>query len=139
MQKKRKRAGNNKPRPIVVKFNWHQDKEFVRINAKKLKGTKIWIAEQFPEEIESARKTLYPELRKAKAEGKKAIMVRDKLYIEGQVFLSCWQQHLILKPDILILGISLEYPAATKRWCVANSYWLRGDSTITIHTVHKLK
>ena len=37
----KKRAGNNKPRPIVVKFNWHQDKEFVRINARKLKGTKI--------------------------------------------------------------------------------------------------
>ena len=31
-------------------------------------------------------KTLYPELKKAKAEGKKAVMVRDKLYIEGQVF-----------------------------------------------------
>ena len=82
----KKRAGNNKPRPIVVKFNWHQDKEFVQINAKKLKCTKIWIAEQFPEETESARKTLYPELRKAKAKGKKAVMVRDKLYIEGQVF-----------------------------------------------------
>ena len=82
----KKRAGNNKPRPIVVKFNWHQDKEFVRINARKLKGTKIGVAEQFPEEIESVRKTLYPELKKAKAEGKKAVMVRDKLYIEGQVF-----------------------------------------------------
>ena len=76
----------------------------MQINAKKLKCTKIWIAEQFPEETESARKTLYPELRKAKAKGKKAVMVRDKLYIEGQVFfLSCWQQHLILKPDALIL------------------------------------
>ena len=82
----KKRAGNNKPRPIVVKFNSHQDKEFVRINARKLKGTKIGVAEQSSEEIGSVRKTLYPELMKAKAEGEKAVMVRDKLYIEGQVF-----------------------------------------------------
>ncbi len=82
----KKRAGNNRPRPIVVKFNYHQDREFVRINAKKLKGTKIGISEQFPEEIESIRKTLYPELKKAKAEGKKAKIIRDKLIIEGRVF-----------------------------------------------------
>jgi FtsZ-binding cell division protein ZapB len=36
----KKKAGNNRPRPIVVKFNYHQDREFVRINTKKLKGTK---------------------------------------------------------------------------------------------------
>ncbi len=82
----KKRAGNNRPRPIVVKFNYHQNREFVRINAKKLKGTKIGISEQFPEEIESIRKTLYPELKKAKAEGKKAKIIRDKLIIEGRVF-----------------------------------------------------
>ena len=34
----RKKAESDRPRPIVVKFNWHQDKEFVRRNAKKLKG-----------------------------------------------------------------------------------------------------
>ena len=44
----KKKAGNNRPRPIVVKFNYHQDREFVRINTKKLKGTKIGISEQFP-------------------------------------------------------------------------------------------
>ena len=80
---RKKRVGNNRPRPIVVKFNYHQDREYVRINAKKLKGTKIGISEQYPEEIESTRKTLYPELKKAKAEGKKAIIIRDKLIIEG--------------------------------------------------------
>ena len=38
------------------------------------------------EEIESVRKTLFPEFRRAKAEGKRAGIVRDKLIIEGQVF-----------------------------------------------------
>jgi Asp-tRNA(Asn)/Glu-tRNA(Gln) amidotransferase A subunit family amidase len=82
----RVRVGNNKPRPIVVKFNFHQDREYVRMNAKKLKGTKIGISEQFPEEIESIRKTLYPELKEAKREGKRAKIVKDKLIIEGQVY-----------------------------------------------------
>ena len=82
----RKRDGDRKPRPIVVKFNYHQDREFVRLNAKKLRGTRIGISEQFPEEIENIRKTLYPELKKAKLEGKRAKIVRDKLIIEGQVF-----------------------------------------------------
>ena len=82
----KKREGNRKPRPIVVKFNYHQDREHVRLNAKKFKGTNIGVSEQFPEEIESVRKTLYPELKKAKAEGKRARIVRDKLIIEGQVF-----------------------------------------------------
>ena len=63
---------NSKQRPIVVKFSWHRDKEIVRRNARKLKGTKIGVVEQFPEEIESVRETLYPELEKAEAEGKKS-------------------------------------------------------------------
>ncbi|CAB4029628.1 Hypothetical predicted protein, partial [Paramuricea clavata] len=78
----RKRDGDRKPRPIVVKFNYHQDREFVRLNAKKLRGTRIGISEQFPEEIENIHKTLYPELKKAKLEGKRAKIVRDKLIIE---------------------------------------------------------
>jgi small-conductance mechanosensitive channel len=54
----RKREDQRKPRPIVVKFNFHRDREHVRLNAKKLKGTNIGVSEQFPEEIERIRKTL---------------------------------------------------------------------------------
>jgi hypothetical protein len=82
----KRKAGNQKPRPIVAKFNYYQDREFVRINAKKLKGTKIGILEQFPEEIESVHRALYSELQKAKEEGKKAKIIKDKLIIEGRVF-----------------------------------------------------
>ena len=82
----KKREGNQKPRPIVVKFNFYQDREYVRTHARKLKGTNIGISEQYPEEIESIRKTLYPELKKAKAEGKRAKIVRDKLIIDGRIF-----------------------------------------------------
>ena len=36
--------------------------------------TRIGIAEQFPEEIEKNRQTLYPELKKAKAQGHRVRM-----------------------------------------------------------------
>ena len=76
----------SKPRPIIAKFNYHQDREFVRSNAKKLKGSRIGISEQFPTAIEQVRKSLYPELKKAKAAGKKVRMVRDKLFINGVLY-----------------------------------------------------
>ena len=82
----RKREGQRKPRAIVVKFNFHQDRERIRLNARKLRGTRIGIAEQFPEEIEKIRQTLYPELKKAKSQGHIVRMVRDKLYVNNVEF-----------------------------------------------------
>ena len=79
----RKREGQRKPRAIVVKFNFHQDRERIRLNARKLRGTRIGIAEQFPEEIEKIRQTLYPELRLKRKDTELVRMVRDKLYINN--------------------------------------------------------
>ncbi|CAB3978764.1 Hypothetical predicted protein [Paramuricea clavata] len=55
-------------------------------NARKLKGTRIGVSEEFPEEIERVRKAFYPEYKKPKAEKKRTRMIRDKLIIEGVVF-----------------------------------------------------
>ena len=77
---------NQKPRPIIAKFNFYQDRENIRLIAKKLRGSNIAISEQFPDEIVKIRRELYPELKKARETGKKAKFVRDKLIIEGQVF-----------------------------------------------------
>ena len=50
-----------RPRPIVAKFTFYRDKEFVRQEAPKvLIGTGYSVNEQFPQEIESRRKVLYP-------------------------------------------------------------------------------
>ena len=65
----KKRDRSRKPRLIVVKFNYHQDREHVRLNAKKFKGANIGVSEQFPEELESVRKMLYPEFKKQKVKG----------------------------------------------------------------------
>lgn len=82
----RQKQGAEKPRPIIAKFNFYQDRENIRLNAKKLRGSNIAIGEQFPDEIVKIRRELYPELKKAREAGKKAKLVRDKLIIEGQVF-----------------------------------------------------
>jgi tRNA threonylcarbamoyladenosine modification (KEOPS) complex Pcc1 subunit len=82
----RKRNAQRKPRAIVVKFNRFRDREFIRQNARKLRGTRIGIAEQFPEEIEKIRQTLYPEMKKDKAAKQRVRMVRDKLFINGVEF-----------------------------------------------------
>ncbi|CAB4000472.1 Hypothetical predicted protein [Paramuricea clavata] len=84
----RKRNAQRKPRAIVIKFNYFRDREFIRQNARKLRGTRIGIAEQFPEEIEKIRQTLYPEMKKAKAAKQRVCMVRDKLFINGVEFKS---------------------------------------------------
>jgi hypothetical protein len=44
------------------------------------------VSEQYPEEITKERKRLYPELKKAKDQGKRVKLVRDKLYIDGQLY-----------------------------------------------------
>ena len=82
----RKLQHARKPRAIIAKFNYFQDKQKILTNARKLKGTGIAVSEQFPEEIMIARKRLYPELKKAREEGKRFKLVRDKLYIDGQLF-----------------------------------------------------
>jgi tRNA threonylcarbamoyladenosine modification (KEOPS) complex Pcc1 subunit len=83
----RKRDSRRKPRAIVAKFNFFPDREKIRRNARKLKGTRIGISEQFPEEIEKVRQKLYPEMRRAKAEKQRVRLVRDKLFINNVEFI----------------------------------------------------
>ena len=83
----RKRDSRRKPRAIVAKFNFFPDREKIRRNARKLKGTRIGISEQFPEEIEKVRQKLYPEMKRAKAEKQRVRSVRDKLFINNVEFI----------------------------------------------------
>ena len=73
------------PRPIVAKFHSFQEREMVRWAAPAaLRGTRYGVREQFPAEIESVRKTLYPVMKAAKAnKNNKVRLVRDKLFINN--------------------------------------------------------
>ncbi|XP_071170846.1 uncharacterized protein [Mytilus edulis] len=77
------RGGN---RPILAKFISTKDKEIVLKNGFKLKGTHFGVQEQFPKEIEQKRKMLYPVAKQAKREKRKVLLVRDNLYIDGNLY-----------------------------------------------------
>ena len=76
----RKRDTQRKPRAIVVKFNFYQDRELVRRNAKKLKGTKIGVFEQFPEEIEKIRQTLSRDAEGQSSRSSSTVSPRQAFY-----------------------------------------------------------
>lgn len=79
----------NKPRPIVAKFVNTNDRDTiksagVKLNMKK-KGT--YINEQYPPEIETRRRELFPVLRRYKQnKNNKCFIVRDKLYVNNRLY-----------------------------------------------------
>lgn len=75
------------PRNMVAKFTYYKDREFIRIHAaQKLKGSNVLVNEQYPPEIVERRKKLYPVMRQVKKEKKQVKLVRDVLYIEGEIY-----------------------------------------------------
>ena len=61
---------DNKPRTIVARFTSYADREMVMRNARKLKGTRIYINEDLCPASQEIVKQQLPRLRKAKDEGK---------------------------------------------------------------------
>lgn len=70
-----------RPRPILVKFHRIRDRDTVLRNAKKLKGTRIFINEDYPEAVRQKRKELLPKMREARQRGDIAFLRYDKLII----------------------------------------------------------
>lgn len=73
-----------KSRPIVARFIYHQDLRLVLDRASYLRNSKFSIHEQFPKSIEDKRRTLYPILKQAKIDRQNAVLIRDKLFINGR-------------------------------------------------------
>ena len=86
------RNGERRIRPILAKFSEFKVKEKVRKNAFRLAGTDVGIAEQFPPEIQAKIKELWPIMKKAKQDGKRVSMVKDKLNIDGTLYRSSVQE-----------------------------------------------
>ena len=78
------RKPSSKPRPIIAKFSFYQDKEFVWSFVKNLKGTAIGISNDFLKEIDEIHQKLYRILKKAKQDKQFAYFKVDKLIIDGQ-------------------------------------------------------
>jgi hypothetical protein len=85
---KRKKDQIN-PRPIIAKFKNNKERDLVKYSAPEtLQGTRYGIKEQFPREIEDRRKPLYKEMKAAKERGSEVKLVRDKLYIDNELFVT---------------------------------------------------
>ncbi|CAC5397650.1 unnamed protein product [Mytilus coruscus] len=82
------KKGKNGVRPIVSRFVYRREMEHVLRQTYILKGKPFGICEQFPPEIENRRKELYPIMKDARKSGKKVNLVRDKLYINGKLYLT---------------------------------------------------
>lgn len=76
----------NGPRPIIAKFERYHQKVLVKSKGRELKGTRFGMNDQFPREINERRKVLYPILKRSRAEGKRATISVDKLFIDGQLY-----------------------------------------------------
>ena len=79
-----------KVRPIVARFTYYKEREMVRSksfeHADNLKKANLGIGTQSPKEIREARKTLYTIMEQEKAKGNAVKMVRDRLYINGNLY-----------------------------------------------------
>ena len=74
-----------KIRPVVAKFVRRQDKENLRQIALKcnLKDSPFNVTEQLPRSVQERRKSLIPKMLQFRGEGKRAHLIRDKLFVEG--------------------------------------------------------
>ena len=85
---KKKRSGNTKPRPIIVRFTCRADRDATWRQRFNLKESSIRMAEDLPQNVrEIRRKVLVPALKKArKREGTKATIIGDRLVVNGKSY-----------------------------------------------------
>ena len=55
-------------------------------SARFLRGKAYGINQQFPQEIEQARRSLYPIMKQMRSEGKQVKLVRDMLFVDGELY-----------------------------------------------------
>ena len=77
-------AARNRPRSIVVKFMNFKDKAAVMQRAKNLKGTKMFINDDYTDAVRLKRKELMPKLKEARDKGDIAYLRHDKLIIHSR-------------------------------------------------------
>lgn len=80
----------NGARPIVARFLYHNKLEMVLKLGYMPRAKPFGIKEQFPEEIEKNRQKMYGVMKRAKQEGRHVSLVRDKLYIEGELYIPAY-------------------------------------------------
>lgn len=73
-------------RPILVKFISGKKKTEILKGAKMLKGTNIWIDEDYARDIQAERRQLLPQLKEARQKGYNAKLRYNKLIVNNEIF-----------------------------------------------------
>ena len=76
-----KPAQNGRSRPVVVKFLRYKDKQTVLMKAKFLKGTGIYINEDYTEAVRQRHRELLPAMRAARVHGDIAYLKHEHLNV----------------------------------------------------------
>lgn len=76
----------DKQRPVLVKLTATNRKFEILKKAKGLKGSNVWIDEDYSKEIQEERKLLIPILKEARSKGHKAQLKYNKLVIDDKVY-----------------------------------------------------
>ena len=95
------KPGRNCSRPIVARFIYYNDLQFVLKNACRLKGSQFGINHQFPAEIVARWQKLYPKMREAKQQRREVVLVRDRLYIDGEQYFPTEDRFLESEDNII--------------------------------------
>ena len=73
----------DKDRDIIIRFLRFEDRMKVWNKRRKLAGTKFFINEDFPVEIQQRRQKMLPVFKEARKRQKKVLLIGDKLILEG--------------------------------------------------------
>ena len=76
----------NKPRTMIIKFHWYQDKMEVWSKCGKLRDSQLWLSDDYPAEWVHRRRILRPILKAAKLKKMNASLSEDKLIINNGVY-----------------------------------------------------
>lgn len=80
------RVSNRPNSPIIASCTFYKDKVFILKAKNKLKGSKIFIGEDYSESVRDVRKRLSVFVKKERAAGKKVMMAFDHVFIDGKRF-----------------------------------------------------
>ena len=75
---------NNGKSPIIVRFSNYKERQSILKNRGKLRGSDVYINEDFTSRVREIRGKLSPFLKKMREEGKRVNMIYDHLVVDGQ-------------------------------------------------------
>lgn len=81
----RRSSAESKPRKIVARFLNYKDRESVLKAKKKLRGTNVFVNEDYSDRVIKKRMDLMPELKEARRKNQRAFLRYDKLIVYENV------------------------------------------------------